>query len=179
MEEINFSQKQQQQNPGQTDSKSTQNKSEPQSGFKAKNFLRAVPARAGISKFIPIIIIILVVGAGIFSGLVASSRSKSAAKATSSAIDEENLTPQAKESFAKTFRDQAEGTIEKNDQFDKYAQGTHKLIRPGGESQTAYLTSSVLDLDQYLGKKVKVYGETFGSSQVGWLMDVGKVDVVN
>lgn len=176
MEEINFSQKQQQQNPSQTDSKSTQNKSEPQSGFKAKNFLRAVPARAGISKFIPIIIIILVVGAGIFSGLVVSSRNKSA-KISSAAISEENLTPQAKESFAQTFRDQAEGTIEKNDQFDKYAQGTHKLIRPGGESQTAYLTSSVLDLDQYLGKKVKVYGETFGSSQVGWLMDVGKVDV--
>lgn len=178
MEEIKFSQKQQQQSPSQTDSKLTQSKSEPQSGFKAENFLRAVPARAGISKFIPIIIIILVVGAGIFSGLVASSRNKSA-KIASSAIDEENLSPQAQESFAKTFRDQAEGVIEKNDKFDKYAQGTHKLIRPGGESQTAYLTSSVLDLDQYVGKKVKVYGETFGSSQVGWLMDVGKVDVVN
>ena len=29
------------------------------------------------------------------------------------------------------------------------------------------------------GKKVKVFGETFGSSQVGWLMDVGKVEVQN
>lgn len=138
--------------------------------------LRSVPKKGSLGRFIPIIIILLIVGVGIFSGLVISSRNKSA-KIASSAINEENLTPQAKESFAQTFRDQAEGTVEKNDQ-DKYAQGTHKLIRPGGESQTAYLTSSVLDLDEYVGKKVKVYGETFGSSQVGWLMDVGKVDVV-
>lgn len=178
MEEIKFSQKDQQQNPSQTDSKSTKTKLESQPTPKGKNFLRAVPSRGNLIKFIPVIIIILVVGAGIFSGLVLSSRSKSA-KSSPAAIDEENLTPQVRESFAKTFRDEAEGTIEKNDKFDKYAQGTHKLIRPGGESQTAYLTSSVLDLDQYVGKKVKVYGETFGSSQVGWLMDVGKVDVIN
>ena len=168
MEEIKFSQGSQQ-NTNQVDSKQAQNT--------PKNSLRAVPAKARLSKFIPIIIIVLIVGAGIFSGLVISSRSKSA-KIASSAFNEQNLTPAAKQSFAQTFRDQAEGTVEKNDQ-DKYAQGTHKLIRTGGESQTAYLTSSVLDLDQYVGKKVKVYGETFGSSQVGWLMDVGKVDVVN
>src|SRR3989344_8996193 len=177
MEEIKFSQKQQQQSPSQTDSKLTQSKSEPQSGFKAENFLRAVPARAGISKFIPIIIIIVVVAAGIFSGLVFSSRNKNAKSQARAAVDEEQLTGEQKQSFAQTFRDEAEGTIEKND-FKEYAQGTHKLIRPGGESQTAYLTSSVLDLDQYVGKKVKVYGETFGSSQVGWFMDVGKVEVV-
>ena len=32
--------------------------------------------------------------------------------------------------------------------------------------------------DEYVGKKVKVYGETFGSGQVAWLMDVGKVEVI-
>ena len=74
-------------------------------------------------------------------------------------------------------RDQAEGTLEKNDKFEETAQGQWKLIRPGGESQTAYLTSSFLDLDEYVGKKVKVYGETLGSAKVGWLMDVAKVEV--
>jgi hypothetical protein len=137
--------------------------------------LRVVPPKISLSKSLPIVVVLLIIGAGIFSGLVLSSRNKSAAQ---SSIKEEELAPEQKESFAQTFRDEAEGTIEKNDELDKYAQGTHKLIRPGGEDQTAYLTSSVLDLDEYVGKKAKVFGETFGSSQVGWLMDVGKVEVI-
>lgn len=145
------------------------------SQFIPKIFLRAVPKRASLAKFLPLIIVVAVVGLGVLTGLIFSSRGKAAQQAAS--ISEETLTGEQKQSFAQTFRDQAEGVIEKNE-FDKYAQGTHKLIRPGGESQTAYLTSSVLDLDQYLGKKVKVFGETFSSTQVGWLMDVGKVEVV-
>lgn len=144
----------------------------------AKNvLLRAVPPRANLVKFLPAILVVVIVLAGIISGLVFASRNK-AQQASTGAIGQENLPKEIKESFAQTFRDQAEGVVEKNDELDKYAQGTHKLIRPGGESQTAYLTSSVLDLDQYVGKKAKVFGETFGSSQVGWLMDVGKVEVI-
>lgn len=139
--------------------------------------LRAVPPRAKLIKFLPAFLVIIIVLAGIISGLVFASRNKAQQTSTGTA-QEENLPKEVKESFAQTFRDQAEGIVEKNDKLDKYAQGTHKLIRPGGESQTAYLTSSVLDMDQYVGKKVKVYGETFSSSQVGWLMDVGKVEVI-
>lgn len=75
----------------------------------------------------------------------------------------------------KTFRDSAEGTIEK-DGVD--GEGTHRLIREGGPSQTAFLISSVIDLDQYLGKKVKVYGETFAAQKASWLMDVGKIELL-
>jgi len=131
-----------------------------------------------LSKLLPLVLIIVIVAIGTFSGLLLSSKAKSSQKLAASAFqNQKDLPPDVQKSFNQTFKDQAEGVIQKNDQFDKYAQGTHKLIRPGGESQTAYLTSSVLDLDQYNGKKVKVYGETFGSSQVGWLMDVGKVEV--
>lgn len=138
--------------------------------------LRHLPEKKSLVKFLPILLVVLVVAAGIGTGLVFSSRQKSAN--LSSGTGEEQLTEEVKESFTQTFRDEAEGTVTRNDDLDKYAQGTHKLIRPGGESQTAYLTSSVLDLDQYVGKKVKVFGETFGSSQVGWLMDVGKVEII-
>lgn len=75
----------------------------------------------------------------------------------------------------KTFRDSTEGVLESGG-ID--GEGTHKLIRPGGESQTVYLTSSVLDLNQFVGKKVKVWGETHGAKKAGWLMDVGKVEVI-
>ena len=145
----------------------------------ATDQLRTAPKRAKLAKIIPYLIVVLLVGLGIFTGLVVSSVQKTKAQdKQAKSIEEEELSPQQQESFAQTFRDEAEGTVEKNEDLDKYAQGTHKLLRPGGESQTAYLTSSVLDLDEYVGKKVKVFGETFGSSQVGWLMDVGKVEVV-
>lgn len=131
-----------------------------------------------LKRFLPVGLVVLIIGIGVITGMVMSSRSKSSGPGAQ-AISEENLSPEQKQSFNQTFRDEAEGVIEKNEELDKYAQGTHKLIRPGGDSQTAYLTSSTLDLDDYNGKKVKVFGETFGSSQVGWLMDVGKVEVVN
>ena len=145
----------------------------------ATDQLRTAPKQAKLAKIIPYLIVVLLVGLGIFTGLVVSSVQKTKAQdKQAKSIEEEELSPQQQESFAQTFRDEAEGTVEKNEDLDKYAQGTHKLLRPGGESQTAYLTSSVLDLDDYVGKKVKVFGETFGSSQVGWLMDVGKVEVI-
>lgn len=152
----------------------TQNPTNPS---KLHPILRAIPPRRTLAKFVPALVVLVILAAGVGTGLVISSRQKSAKLAASGAGGQE-LTEEVKESFTQTFRDEAEGTVEKNDDLDKYAQGTHKLKRPGGESQTAYLTSSVLDLDQYVGKKVKVFGETFGSSQVGWLMDVGKVEVL-
>ena len=166
----------------QGDKTQIQSKSEPQTESKqasTEQVTQPISNRSSgskMKKIVPLVAILFIIAAGSVSGLyLASTNKKPNQKA---AINQESLTPEAKQSFTQTFRDQAEGTIEKNDKLDKYAQGTHKLIRPGGEDQTAYLTSSVLDLDQYAGKKVRVYGETFGSSQVGWLMDVGKVEII-
>lgn len=78
-------------------------------------------------------------------------------------------------SDTKLFPDSAEGTLEVG---HINGEGTHKLIRPGGESQTVYLTSSTLDLNQFTGKKVKVWGQTFAGKNAGWLMDVGKVELL-
>ncbi|OGG31574.1 hypothetical protein A3A63_00380 [Candidatus Gottesmanbacteria bacterium RIFCSPLOWO2_01_FULL_46_9] len=73
----------------------------------------------------------------------------------------------------KTFKDSATGVIEKG---GLGVEGSHKLIRDGGPSQTAYLISSVVDLDEYAGKKVRVWGQTMTAKKVSWLMDVGKVE---
>ncbi len=73
------------------------------------------------------------------------------------------------------FSSEAEGVIKKGG-ID--GEGTHHLEREGGESQTAYLTSSVVDLDQFVERKVKVFGETFAGQKAGWLMDVGAVKVL-
>lgn len=74
----------------------------------------------------------------------------------------------------RTFKDSAVGTVEKG---GINGEGTHKLIREGGVSQTAFLISSVVDLDQYVGKKVKVWGQTFDAEKAAWLMDVGKIEI--
>ncbi|MEK7543364.1 MAG: hypothetical protein AAB557_00685 [Patescibacteria group bacterium] len=75
----------------------------------------------------------------------------------------------------KNFKDSAEGTLEKG---GMNGEGTHKLVREGGPSQTAYLVSSVIDMDSYAGKKVKVWGETFAAKKAAWLMDVGKIEIL-
>lgn len=147
-----------------------------QSEFKPNNILRSVPKNIPFKKLIPLAVIVIIVAAGIFSGLVFSSRNKNSKITASTVADEKNLSPEQKQSFQSITRDSAEGVVEKNDKFEETAQGQWKLIRVGGESQTAYLTSSFMDLDQYVGKKVKVYGETLGTDKVGWLMDVAKVE---
>lgn len=75
----------------------------------------------------------------------------------------------------KAFKDQAEGELASGG-ID--GEGSHHLIRDGGESQFVYLTSSIVDLDQFMGKKVRVWGQTFEAQRAGWLMDVGRLEIL-
>ncbi|HBP51269.1 MAG: hypothetical protein US68_C0002G0008 [Candidatus Shapirobacteria bacterium GW2011_GWE1_38_10] len=76
---------------------------------------------------------------------------------------------------ATIFKDSATGTIEKG---SINGVGTHILNREGGVTQRASLTSSVVDLDLFVGRKVEVKGETNSSSKTAWLMDVGSIKVI-
>jgi len=77
---------------------------------------------------------------------------------------------------ASTFKDSAEGTLQEG---GIGGEGSHQLVREGGVSQTVVLTSSVTDLSKFTGMQIKVWGETFKAQKAGWLMDVGRVEVVN
>ncbi|MBI2019277.1 hypothetical protein HYS95_01240 [Candidatus Daviesbacteria bacterium] len=88
-------------------------------------------------------------------------------------------TAKSAQSDTRTFKDFAQGTLKaKPEPSDpgEYVEGTHNLIREG--AVPVALTSSVIDLSKYEGKKVKVYGETQKALKEGWLMDVGKVEEV-
>jgi hypothetical protein len=74
----------------------------------------------------------------------------------------------------KTFKDSAAGIMKEG---GMEGEGNFHLERPGGVSQNAYLTSSTVDLSKYIGKKVKVWGQTFQGQKAGWLMDVGLVEI--
>lgn len=75
----------------------------------------------------------------------------------------------------KTFGDSAQGKIEKG---GLGGEGTHKLIRAGGPSQTVYLISSIVDLDKYIDQTIEVFGQTLKAQKAPWLMDVGRVKLV-
>ncbi|MBI4089666.1 MAG: hypothetical protein HY424_03070 [Candidatus Levybacteria bacterium] len=74
----------------------------------------------------------------------------------------------------KTFKDTAIGKLEKG---GINGEGQFHLTRTGGESQNVYLTSSSVDLSKFVGRKIKVWGETQKAQYAGWLMDVGRVEV--
>lgn len=74
----------------------------------------------------------------------------------------------------KTFKDTTEGTLKTGGINEE---GQFHLVRPGGDNQSVYLTSSTLDLSSFVGKKIKVWGETQKAQYAGWLMDVGRVEV--
>lgn len=74
-----------------------------------------------------------------------------------------------------TFKDQAQGVLQIGG-FE--GEGSHRLVREGGDDQTVYLTSSITDLDEFENMEIKIWGETFKGQKVGWLMDVGRVEVI-
>lgn len=88
------------------------------------------------------------------------------------------LAPKTPQQDTRTFRDFAQGIIKARPQPDptEYQEGTHLLEREG--AVPVALTSSVVDLSKYEGKKVKVFGETQKAIKEGWLMDVGKLEEV-
>ncbi|MBI2405591.1 hypothetical protein HYV21_00865 [Candidatus Microgenomates bacterium] len=146
---------------------------------------RAVPQKATLfAKFsfvrgLPrpmLLAVLVVIGAGIFTGYFLSQKGPAGisgkfevapgAKVTGEGIGLEDT---------KTFRDSATGVLKKGG-ID--GEGTHHLEREGGPSQNAYLTSSVINLNEFVDKKVEVWGETFKGQKAGWLMDVGRIKII-
>ncbi len=123
-----------------------------------------------------IIVAILIIIAGIISGYGLTYIEKTGTFLITSSKDKtESKKVVVGSTDTKVFRDQAEGRLEVG---GINGEGTHKLIRSGGESQTVYLISSVLDLNEFVGKKVRVWGETNAAQKAGWLMDVGRVETI-
>ena len=76
---------------------------------------------------------------------------------------------------AKEFKDSAQGTVESG---NINGEGTHILVRPGGDDQRVSLISSAVDLDLFVGRNVEVKGETNSSNKTGWLLDVGTIKIL-
>lgn len=124
---------------------------------------------------LPIIIISLaIVASGVFTGYVLAGGARSGAT-ISSGKTAEGVAKIVGIKDEKVFKDSAEGILREG---GVDGEGSHHLERPGGPSQDVFLTSSTVSLDDYIGKKVKVWGETFAAEKAGWFMDVGKLELL-
>ena len=74
-----------------------------------------------------------------------------------------------------TYSDEAEGVLREG---GIEGEGAYHLERPGGESQNVYLSSTTVDLSQFVGKKVKVWGQTYAAKVAPWLMEVGRLQLL-
>lgn len=111
---------------------------------------------------------------GTLTGYIMSTKNSNSLKSAALSVG----APKTAQTDTRTFKDFAEGkiTAKAAPSNGDYSEGTHRLVREG--AVPVALTSSVVDLSQYEGKKVKVYGETQKALKEGWLMDVGKVEEI-
>ena len=110
----------------------------------------------------------------IIGSIVGFGLSRFNKKTSNTSGDTKNTAQSAGIVDKKTFKDSVEGILREGG-ID--GEGNYHIERPGGVSQNAYLTSSTVDLSVYIGKKVKVWGQTFTGQKAGWLMDVGLVEI--
>ncbi len=129
-------------------------------------------AKTGISYLIFFVLLIIVVIAGVLGGFMISKVKKPSSSSTTSSSPAKQVVGSADK---KTFKDKAEGIL-KEGGID--GEGNFHLERPGGVSQNVYMTSSTVDLSQFVGQKVRVWGVTFQGQTAGWLMDVGTVETL-
>lgn len=150
-----------------------------------KPLIHDIPTDTPMTDEIPMkkvmVIFTLIIVMGIASGFAISYLGKartttSGTKAGSKMSENTDVSKSAGIADKKTFKDSAEGSLEENEENAEV--GSFRLVRPGGDSQTVYLTSSTVDMSEFVGKKVRVYGETFASDKVGWLMDVGFIEIL-
>lgn len=124
---------------------------------------------------LPALVILVILGGGILTGWELSGRDLPFAGKSGQLATKHKVGREIGLKDEKTFRDKAEGVLEEG---GIEGEGTHHLVRSGGPSQHVYLTSSVVDLDEFVGEKVEVWGETFKAEKAGWLMDVGRIKVL-
>lgn len=138
--------------------------------------LRKMPISSYATKnnMVYLVAAIIVVIGGVFSGWKFSG---GALGSTSNAVVPGSKVEETEAGITdeSIFKDTAEGTLQKGG-ID--GDGTHTLIRGNDKTKHVALSSTVIDLDSFVGKKVQVWGQTLTAEEAFWLMDVGKLKVI-
>lgn len=118
----------------------------------------------------------VVVGIGTGWILSGGLKNKPSTSAPGSSVTSNGEVTEAGVENGEEFTDTAEGLLEEG---GIEGEGTHHLVREGGPAKYVYMTSTVINLQQFAGKEVQVWGETIAGQNAPWLMDVGKIKVVD
>lgn len=154
--------------------------SEPPAGKKFTQTLEPIPMAKKSTNSLKIIllaltVVLLGIGTGYGLAKMGSSAPGVETPTTNTPIESDQIeVGKVYGSQINGFTDEAAGVIVDG---GINGDGTHRLLRPGGESQIVCLTSDVLDIDLFLDHKVTVWGETFNTLKCGWFMNVGRVEV--
>lgn len=147
-----------------------------------KKMKPSMPKKTSSKIALPIVglvVILMGVGTGFALSKAMPKKSTSSSTATTSLPQGEDAQVETGKVYGSEnkdkFPDTGIGVLEKG---GIEGEGSHRLLREGGPKQTIYLTSSVLDLDPFVGHKVEVWGETYAAQQAAWLLDVGSVEVM-
>ena len=141
------------------------------------NILKSLDGRGKRTNLFIILASFLVVALGVASGWFLSGGVLGETN-TEQGVVSENVVKSENEAGIEDesiFPHTAEGTLLEG---GTETEGTHHLERTGGPSQNVYLTSTVIDLQSFVGKKVKVWGQTITGQKSGWMMEVGKIKVI-
>lgn len=129
-------------------------------------------------KFIVIIIIAVLAGVGTGFGTFRLSAKSSTSSTEQIAVQPTEGGIKNGDEFGISDVGDAANAVGYLEEGGLEGEGSHKLLRPGGDSQTVYLTSSTTDLDEFVGMDVEIWGETFKGQKAGWFMDVIKVKII-
>jgi len=135
------------------------------------------PSKRDKGKYLLVVAVLLVVSAGVVTGKLLAGR-EPAAKNTSSEVVVKGGEVQSEEGVdVDVDRDADAAGILKEGGID--GEGTHYLDREEelGPGKNVYLFSTSINLQNFVNKKVEVWGLTVSGKRSGWLMDVVKVRV--
>ncbi len=162
------------------DSQPQKSDTQPQTAVTPPTSTPSIDPQISSKKPKPIIIglFALVLVLGVFSGALVKKLTSSSPGSNLRGVDIDESSFKVGDSFGvddtDLFPDTVTGYLKKG---GINGEGTHSLLRTGGVSQTVYLTSSIVDLDEFVGHQVTIWGETFAGQKAGWLMDVGRVRI--
>ncbi len=161
-----------------------QNTSPARSAATVTNSVSSNVSQENMQKGLPIIVVILVLGMALAAGSATGFGSYKLFGGKTGGASKQPISQVAGDSIkagdvfgsqdVKTFKDNAQGYMVAG---GVDGEGSHHLVREAADP--VYLTSSVTDLDKFIGMEIKVWGETYKAQKAGWLMDVGRVEVVN
>lgn len=139
-----------------------------------------MPQENHMSKVIALVCATLSIILGITAGYALAIRKTQSPVAVNELAAEQPATRKIAEQNARELkpndiRDSAEGTIALKPQTDIRKQGSH-ILKRSDAPWPIYLISSTVDLTQYEGKKVKIYGVTYDGGTKDWHMEVNKVE---